>query len=128
MTKIPSLQYVNMKVLEVGKCHPIWLAVRNNSSDSRRAQLKCKLLTCIYILKQKTKKNKKQSGIQEMYKKGVKLKQINPSRHATLRQGCINVDATSCSCVDVDAMLCKPHVSTGNNVHVNSTARYKSSA
>ena len=36
-------------VLKVGRCHHIWSAVRNNVHDSKRAQLKCKLLTGPYI-------------------------------------------------------------------------------
>ena len=46
----PSLKYVNPETLGVGKCHPIWSTVRNNLTDSRKAQLKCKLLTGSYIL------------------------------------------------------------------------------
>ena len=42
--------YVNPETLGVGKCHPVWSTVRNNLTDSQRAQLKCKLLTCSYIL------------------------------------------------------------------------------
>lgn len=45
-----SLRYVNPDALRVGKCHTIWSTVRNNITDSRRAQLKCKLLTGSYIL------------------------------------------------------------------------------
>ena len=45
-----SLKYVNPETLGVGKCHPNWSTVRNNLADSRRAQLKCKLLTGSYIL------------------------------------------------------------------------------
>ena len=45
-----SLKYINSAVLKVGKCHPIWSTVRNSVSDSRRVQLKCKLLTGTYIL------------------------------------------------------------------------------
>ena len=37
-------------MLRVGKCHTIWSTVRNNITDSRRAQLKCKLLAGSYIL------------------------------------------------------------------------------
>ena len=44
------LKYVNPAVLSVGKCHTIWSTVRNNITDSRRAQRKCKLLTGSYIL------------------------------------------------------------------------------
>ena len=45
-----SLKYVNPKVIKVSKRHPIWSTVRNSVNDSRRAQLKCKLLTGTYIL------------------------------------------------------------------------------
>ena len=45
-----SLKYVNPEVIKVSKCHPIWSTVRNSVNDSRRAQLKCKLLTGTYIL------------------------------------------------------------------------------
>ena len=45
-----SLKYVNPETLGVGKCHPIWSTVKNNLIDTRRAQLKCKLLTGSYIL------------------------------------------------------------------------------
>ena len=45
-----SVKYVNSAVLKVGKCHPIWSTVRNSVSDSRGAQLKCKLLTGTYII------------------------------------------------------------------------------
>ena len=44
------LRYVNPDVLRVGKCHTIWSTVRNNVTERRRAQLKCKLLTGSYIL------------------------------------------------------------------------------
>ena len=39
-----SLKYVNPETIGVGKCHPILSTVRNNLANSRRAQLKCKLL------------------------------------------------------------------------------------
>ena len=45
-----SLKYVNPEVIKVSKCHPIWSTVWTSVNDSRRAQLKCKLLTGTYIL------------------------------------------------------------------------------
>ena len=40
-----SLKYVNIHALKVGKSHHVWSTVRSNIHDSRRAQLKSKLLT-----------------------------------------------------------------------------------
>ena len=45
-----STKYLNPNVLSVGSSHHIWSTVRNNIHDSRRAQIKCKLLTGTYIL------------------------------------------------------------------------------
>ena len=45
-----SLKYVNVDSLKVGRIHHIWSTVRNSIYDSRRAQLKSKLLTGTYIL------------------------------------------------------------------------------
>ena len=45
-----SLKYVNVDSLKVGRTHHIWSTVRNSIYDSRRAQLKSKLLTGTYIL------------------------------------------------------------------------------
>ena len=45
-----STKYLNPNVLCVGSSHHIWSTVRNNIHDSRRAQIKCKLLTGTYIL------------------------------------------------------------------------------
>ena len=45
-----SLKYVNPDSLKVGKSHHVWSTVRNSIHDSRRAQLKSKLLTGTYIL------------------------------------------------------------------------------
>ena len=45
-----STKYVNPSILKVGTCHHIWSTIRDNIHDSRRAQLKCKLLTGTYIL------------------------------------------------------------------------------
>ena len=45
-----SLKYVNPEVIKVRKCHSTWSTVRNSVDGSRRAQLKCKLLTGTYIL------------------------------------------------------------------------------
>ena len=44
-----SLKYVNIHALKVGKSHHA-TTVRSNIHDSRRAQLKSKLLTGTYIL------------------------------------------------------------------------------
>ena len=45
-----STKYLNENVLNVGSSHHIWSTVRDNVHDSRRAQIKCKLLTGTYIL------------------------------------------------------------------------------
>ena len=45
-----SLKYVNIHALKVGKSHHVWSTVRSNIHNSRRAQLKSKLLTGTYIL------------------------------------------------------------------------------
>ncbi|MEW8547538.1 MAG: reverse transcriptase family protein [Candidatus Thiodiazotropha sp.] len=45
-----SLKYVNPNSLKVGVVHPVWSSVSNSIVDSKRAQLKCKLLTGTYIL------------------------------------------------------------------------------
>ena len=45
-----STKYLNPNVLNVGSSHHIWSTVRNNIHDSRRAQIKCKLLTGTHIL------------------------------------------------------------------------------
>ena len=45
-----SLKYVNVDSLKVGRTPHIWPTVRNSIYDSRRAQLKSKLLTGTYIL------------------------------------------------------------------------------
>ena len=45
-----SLKYVNSDSLKVGRSHHVWSTVRNSTPDSRRAQLKCKLLTGTNIL------------------------------------------------------------------------------
>ena len=46
----PSLEYINPESVKVGKAHHIWSSVRNNIHDSRRAQLKCRILTGTYTL------------------------------------------------------------------------------
>ena len=48
--KKTSLKYINKDSLKVGKCHHVWSTVRNSIYDSRRAKLKCRLLTGTYIL------------------------------------------------------------------------------
>ena len=45
-----STKYLNANVLNVGSSHHIWSTVGDNIHDSRRAQIKCKLLTGTYIL------------------------------------------------------------------------------
>ena len=40
----------SLKYLNVVESHHIWSSVRNNIYDSRRAQLKCRILTGTYIL------------------------------------------------------------------------------
>ena len=45
-----SLKYVNTDLLKVGKSHHVWSTTRNSIHDSRRAQIKSKLLTGTYIL------------------------------------------------------------------------------
>ena len=39
-----SLKYINTDTLKVGKCHHVWSTVRSSIHDSRRAQLKCRLV------------------------------------------------------------------------------------
>ena len=46
----PSIKYVNPNSLKVGTLHPVWSTVNNSITDNKRAQLKCKLLTGVYIL------------------------------------------------------------------------------
>ena len=50
ITSKSSTKYVNPDVLKVGSCHHVWSTVRDNIHDSKRAQIKCKLLTGTYIL------------------------------------------------------------------------------
>ena len=45
-----SLKYINKDSLKVGKCYHVSSTVRNSIYDSRRAKLKCRLLTGAYIL------------------------------------------------------------------------------
>ena len=45
-----STKYLNLLVLNVGSSHHIWSTIRDNIHDSRRAQIKCKILTSTYIL------------------------------------------------------------------------------
>ncbi len=46
----PSLKYINTESLRVGTPHPVWQTVHDNVHDSRRAQLKCRILTGTYNL------------------------------------------------------------------------------
>ena len=41
--------YINTDSLKVGKCHHVWSTVGNSIHDSRKVQLKCRLLTGTYI-------------------------------------------------------------------------------
>ena len=50
VTEMSSLKYVNPNSIKVGKAHHVWSTVRNCLTDSKRAQLKCKLLTGTSIL------------------------------------------------------------------------------
>ena len=45
-----SLKYVNPNSLKLRQTHHVWSTVRNCLTDSKRAQLKCKLLAGTYIL------------------------------------------------------------------------------
>ena len=40
-----TLKYINPESLKVGRAHHVWSSVRNSVHDSRRAQLKSRLLT-----------------------------------------------------------------------------------
>ena len=52
----PTLQtnilqkYLYSYVLKIGSCHHVWSRVRDNVHDTRRAHVKCRLLTGTYIL------------------------------------------------------------------------------
>ena len=48
ITSKSSTKYVNPDVLKAGSCHHVWSTVRDNIHDSKRAQIKCKLLTGTY--------------------------------------------------------------------------------
>ena len=50
ITNKSSTKYINAGVLKIGTCHNVWSTVRNNVYDSRRAHLKCGLLSGNYIL------------------------------------------------------------------------------
>ena len=45
-----SLRYINPDSVSVGAAHHVWTSVHDNIHDSRRAQLKCRLLTGTYTL------------------------------------------------------------------------------
>ena len=45
-----SLKDINPNKVKVGQSHPVWSTVRNSVCDSRRAQMKCRLLTGTYTL------------------------------------------------------------------------------
>ena len=44
-----ATKYLNPNVLKLGSCHHLWSLVRDNVHDSKRAQIKCRLLTGTYI-------------------------------------------------------------------------------
>ena len=46
----PTLKYINSVRIRMGQVHPVWATVRDSVFDSRRAQLKCCLLTGTYTL------------------------------------------------------------------------------
>ena len=46
-----SLRYINPDSVSVGTAHHVWTSVHDNIHDSRRTQLKCRLLTGKYTLK-----------------------------------------------------------------------------
>ena len=46
----PSLKYLNPESVKVGSAHHLWSSVRNSLHDSRRAQLKARVLTGTYTL------------------------------------------------------------------------------
>ena len=50
ITNKSSTKFINADVLKVGASHHVWSTVRNNVHDSRRTQIKCRLLTGTYIL------------------------------------------------------------------------------
>ncbi|MEW8547407.1 MAG: reverse transcriptase domain-containing protein, partial [Candidatus Thiodiazotropha sp.] len=45
-----TLKYINPDRVAVGQAHPVWASVRDSVHDSRRAQVKCRLLTGTYTL------------------------------------------------------------------------------
>ena len=45
-----SLKYLNPDCIKVGKVHPVFATVRNNTYDTRRAEVKVRLLTGTYTL------------------------------------------------------------------------------
>ena len=45
-----SFKYINTSSLKVGSVHPVWSTVNKSIIDSKRVQLKCKLLTGTCIL------------------------------------------------------------------------------
>ena len=46
----PTLKYINSVRIRMGQVHPVWATIRDSVFDSRRAQLKCRLLTGTYTL------------------------------------------------------------------------------
>ena len=46
----PTLKYINSVRIRMGQVHPVWATVRDSVFYSRRAQLKCRLLTGTYTL------------------------------------------------------------------------------
>ena len=48
----PSLRFLNVKTLSVGKVHHSWLSVPNDKKVVKRAYPKIRLLPCTYILQE----------------------------------------------------------------------------
>ena len=46
----PTLKYIYSVRIRMGQVHPVWATVRDSVFDSKRAQLKCRLLTGTYTL------------------------------------------------------------------------------
>ena len=45
-----TLKYINLNRVEVGHLHPVWATVRHSVYASRRAEVKCRLLTATFTL------------------------------------------------------------------------------
>ena len=53
----------------------------------------------------------------------VKRHTTPPSRHMTFIQHCLNIDATSRRCIDVEATLYKRHVSAGDGLFTTADSK-----